>query len=96
VFTPCEKDDTDTRGEHVLEAIERNQEQEAVGHTAMETRVVVAMCDGHQRFDLCKNVPHLNPNLCKQLPVFDGFQWFLHVAPHGCPVVMFGCFLTIL
>ena len=38
-------------------------EEEVVGNTTIEMWVVAAMCDGHQRFDQCKNVPHLNPNI---------------------------------
>jgi len=57
------KDETEARGEHVLEAIEHDWEQEAVGHAAIEMQVMAAMYDGHWRFNLCKNIPHLNPNI---------------------------------
>jgi len=59
-------------GEHVLEAIECDQEQEAVGRTAIEMWVVVATCDRHWRFNLCKNVPHLNPNLLRSAELKSG------------------------
>jgi len=57
------KDDSEVRGEHVSEAIKHIWEKEAAGHATIERWVTVVTCDGHWRFNPCKNIPHLNPNL---------------------------------
>jgi len=75
------KSDSEVRGEHVLEAIEFDWEQEAVGHATIGMWVMAAMCDGHQRFNPCKNVPHLNPN--ENIPCYSACHYARHMLfPH--------------